>query len=163
MGFQSSFNQLLATISAGALGYEHVKEQTQANKMQALNTATKGIEESEALKSSINYFNKEVKGIQNEQTELNKRGNKLQERMAETKANMEGTKGRTYNAYRQQLGQQEKALASLSQTYESNRALLQSAEERRAFLQGKLDVQKEKNDLVQKDLKKYKIKLGGKQ
>lgn len=162
MGFQSSFNQLLATASAGALGVKHISEQTQANKMQVLNTATKSIEESEALKGSINHFNKEIEGVQNEQTELNKVGGKLQERMAETKANMEGTKGRTYNAYRQQLGQQEKALASLSEKYETNRAFLQSAKERREFLQGKLSVQKEKNALIQKDLDKYKIKLGGK-
>lgn len=40
MGFQSSFNQLLATASAGAFGYKHIKGQNEANEAEAYKTAS---------------------------------------------------------------------------------------------------------------------------
>lgn len=51
MGFQSSFNQLLATASAGALGYKHIKGQKEANEMAAWKEASNISEEGHELHS----------------------------------------------------------------------------------------------------------------
>lgn len=58
MGFQSSFNQLLATASAGALGYKHISEAKQSNKLNALNQA-------ESLNSQIKEHNEQFNGTWN--------------------------------------------------------------------------------------------------
>ena len=51
MGFQSSFNQLLATASAGALGYKHIKGQKEANEMAAWKEASNMSEEGHELEA----------------------------------------------------------------------------------------------------------------
>lgn len=55
MGFQSSFNQLLATASAAALGAKHVQGQKASNKMSALNMA-------ESLQPQIKEHNENFVG-----------------------------------------------------------------------------------------------------
>lgn len=162
MGFQSSFNQLLAAGSGAILGVQHVAEQKQANMTQALNGAVDSIDKSVELKGQVKGLNKQIQGANNEEAELSGYINKLDERRAETQANMEGTSGRTLNAYRQQLNQQNKAREELVAKYEENRNLRDTLKERREILQARVNIQQQKNEMAQKALDKYGIKLGGK-
>lgn len=96
MGFQSSFNQLLATASAGALGARHIKEQNKANETALRNETIfageeyqKEYDSSLDLSKKISSHNKQLepilKGIYvlNEQAKQGKMSRKAYEKAFE--------------------------------------------------------------------------------
>ena len=80
MGFQSSFNQLLATASTGALGARHIKEQNKATEIAARNEKIfageeyqKEYDSSKKLSQEIISHNKQVDSINKGTAALNEK------------------------------------------------------------------------------------------
>ena len=156
MGFQSSFNQLLATASAGALGYEHIKEQKASAKLQHTETAGNLAAEGHKIGLEEEQLDKDKKALNLEHDETMKRVASYNEQVAKFNENKDNL-SKSYRKQRENFF--DKAYQVLEE--EQNRQLQQAndIEDRILILNDRIAVFNKKAEEVNKIGKQVKSPL----